>query len=283
MGRGIVVGVWLLIGCAATTPTDQSASDQPVAGRQVRQVTSDGVTVTVIIDRPALGTMDALVVYHGSVQSDRDLLSAATTTLDTFKGILDRQDMLLVSVLYPQENVLFGDGIRQAEAALLWVKRHAGQDLGIRVGKVFLAGHSQGGYMVTRLNTMHPTNGVIANAPGPLDLVYRCQLEESGQILASTFCATLRRTFGPTTADPGAYQQRSLMNFVQAYTSDILFVQGLNDSPIQMHNWPNFKAQVTACEGCRGRRFVEIPGGEHGALFTSASARSEFNAFIASR
>jgi len=283
MGRGIVVGVWLLIGCAATTPMDQPAPDQPSAGRQVRQVTFDGVTVTVIIDRPALGSIDALVVYHGSVQSDRDLLLAATTALDTFKGILDRQDMLLVSVLYPQENLPFGDGIRQAEAALLWVKRHAGPELGIRVGKVFLAGHSQGGYMVTRLNTMHSTNGVIANAPGPLDLVYRCQLEESGQILASTFCATLRRTFGPTTADPGAYQQRSLMNFVQAYTSDILFVQGLNDSPIQMHSWPNFKSQVTACAGCRGRRFVEIPGGEHGALFTSASARSEFNAFIASR
>jgi poly(3-hydroxybutyrate) depolymerase len=278
MKRVMMLGVWLLMSCGATAPQDQSA---PV--RQVRQVTHDGVTVTVIIDNPALSEMDALVIYHGTVQSDKDLLLAATTALDNFKSILDRRDMLLVSVLYPQENLLFGDGIRQAEAALLWVKRQASQDLGTRVGKVFLAGHSQGGYMVTRLNTMHPTNGVIANAPGPLDLVYRCQLEESRQISPSTFCATIRNTYGSTTVNPGAYAQRSLMNFTQAYTSDILFVQGLNDAPIQMRTWPTFKEVVTTCGGCRGRQFVEIPGGGHGALFTSASARSEFNAFIASR
>lgn len=283
MTRCIIIGVWLLIGCGATAPPDQSAPDPPAPERRVRQVTYDGVTVTVIIDSPALAAMDALVIYHGSVQSDRDLLVAATTALDNFKRILDRRDMLLVSVLYPQENLLFGDGIREAEAALLWVKRQASQDLGTRVGKVFLAGHSQGGYMVTRLNTMQPTNGVIANAPGPLDLVYRCQLEESGQIPPSTFCATIRNTSGTTTINPSAYQQRSLMNFTQAYTSDILFVQGLNDSPIQMHTWPTFKEMVTACGGCRGRRFVEIPGGGHSALFTTASARVEFNTFIASR
>jgi hypothetical protein len=279
----IMIGVCVLMGCAATAPPDQPAPDQPTPGRQVRQVTYDGVAVTVIIDTPALEAVDALLLYHGTVQSDGNLLQAATTTLDNFKAILDRQNLLLVSVLYPQENLLFGDGIRQAEAALLWVQRQASQDLNLRIGKVFLAGHSQGGYMVTRLNTMHPTNGVIANAPGPLDLVYRCQLEESGQVASTPFCATLRTTYGPTTVDPSAYQRRSLMHFTQGYTSDILFVQGLNDSPIQLRTWPTFKDAVTACAGCRGRQFVEVPGGEHGALFTSASAKSAFNAFIASR
>lgn len=278
MKRYTIICVWLLMGCAGTEPPDQ-----PAPGRQVRQVTHNGVTVTVVIDTPTLGAADALLVHHGTVQFDSNLLQAATTALDNFKAILDRQDMLLVSVAYPQENLLFGDGIRQAEAALLWVKQQASQDLGIRVGKVFLAGHSQGGYMVTRLNTMHPTNGVIANAPGPLDLVYRCQLEESGQIPPGVVCALLRNTYGTTTVNPGAYRQRSLVDFTRAYTSDILFVQGLNDSPIQLHTWPTFKEMVMACGDCSGRRFLEIPGGEHGALFTSANARSEFNAFIAAR
>ena len=278
MKRGVIICAWLLIGCGATEPPDQ-----PTPGRQVRQVTYDGVTVTVVIDTPTPGSVDALLIYHGTVQFDSNLLQAATTALDNFKAILDRRDMLLVSVAYPQENLLFGDGIRQAEAALLWVKRQANQDLGIRVGKVFLAGHSQGGYMVTRLNTMHPTNGVVANAPGPLDLVYRCQLEESGQILPGAVCTTLRNAYGTTTVNPDAYRQRSLMNFTRAYTSDILFVQGLNDSPIQMHTWPTFREMVAACADCRERRFLEIPGGEHGALFTSAFAKSEFNAFLMSR
>lgn len=46
--------------------------------------------------------------------------------------------------------------------------------------------------MVTRLNTMHQTNGVIANAPGPINLVYRCQLEENGQIQSSAVCTKLK-------------------------------------------------------------------------------------------
>ena len=47
--------------------------------------------------------------------------------------------------------------------------------------KIFIAGHSQGGYLVTRLNTMHPTDKVVANCPGPLDFQYRCALEEAGE------------------------------------------------------------------------------------------------------
>ena len=96
---------------------------------------------------------------------------------------------------------------------MLWVKNQASQDLGITVNKIFLAGHSQGGYLVTRLNTMHQTNWVIANAPGPLDLLYRCQLEESGKIQASYSCDNLRNEYGSTSTNPNAYSQRSLLNF----------------------------------------------------------------------
>ena len=70
---------------------------------------------------------------------------------------------------YPQENLLFGDNIVQCEGFVM-VGNNASQELGITVNKIFLGGHSQGGYMVTRLNTMHQTHGVIANAPGPLNL-----------------------------------------------------------------------------------------------------------------
>lgn len=262
------------------------ATDQPVAAtvdRQIRQVSHNGVSVSVIVDKPAQQVMDVLIVYHGTVQFDSNLLQAATIALDNFKAILDRKDMMIVSVAYPQENMLFGDGILQAEAALLWVKNQAGQELDVRVGKIFLAGHSQGGYMVTRLNSMHQTNGVISNAPGPLNLVYRCQLEESGQIPSGAVCNKLRNEYGTTAANPNAYHQRMLLNFVRDFKSDILFVQGLNDSPIQMYSWPIFKLDVTSCTSCGGRQFLEIPGGEHGALFTSPMAKMEFNAFINSR
>jgi hypothetical protein len=236
--------------------------------------------VDVVIDKPALHEVDVLLVFHGTVINDSSIMSAANNTLDKFKSILDKKDMMIVSVAYPQENVLFGDNIVQCEAALLWLKNKARKELGITVKKVFLGGHSQGGYMVTRLNTMHQTNGVIANAPGPLNLVYRCQLEENGQVQSGAVCTKLKNVYGTTSNNANAYFQRSLLNFTNGFKSDILFVQGLNDAPIQMYSWPTFKQDVMSCSSCKNRQFVEIAGGEHGALFNSPMAKTEFNNFI---
>lgn len=237
----------------------------------------------VVIEKPALNEVDVLLVFPGTVLYDSNIMTAANTTLDKFKDILDRKDMMIVSVAYPQENLLLGDNIVQAEAALLWVKNKANQELGIIVKKVFLGGHSQGGYLVTRLNTMYQTNGVIANAPGPLNLVYRCQLEENGQTQSGAVCSTLRNVYGTTTSNPNAYFQRSLLNFTNGFKSDILFVQGLNDTPIQLYTWPTFKQDVLNCTNCKNTQFVEIVGGEHTSLFDSPIAKTQFNSFINSR
>ena len=254
----------------------------PSAYSITKSISYNNVNVDVIINKPTGKEFDVLITYHGTVQSDSDILPAAETTLNQFKNILNRQDMMIVSVAHPQLKILFGDNILQAEAALLWVKHKANQELGVTVKKIFLAGHSQGGYLVTRLNTMHQTNGVIANAPGPLNLVYRCQLEENGQAPASYSCNNLRNVFGTTVANSNAYQQRSLLNFTNGFKSDILFVQGLDDMAIQMYSWPIFKQDVLNCTNCLNRQFVEIPGG-HTAFFQSQTAKTEFNNFINSR
>lgn len=260
----------------------ESITDAPIetAYRQTKTISYDSVSVDVIIDKPAKNDLDVLLVFHGTVTSDSEILTAASNTLDKFKGILDRNDMMVVSVAYPQEYVLLGDNIVKCEAALLWLKNKASQELGINVKKIFLGGHSQGGYMVTRLNTMHQTNGVIANAPGPLNLVYRCQLEENGQIQPSAVCTKLKNVYGTTSSNPNPYFQRSLLNFVNGFKSDILFVQGLSDSPIQLYTWPTFKQDVQSCTNCQNSQFFEIAGGRHGSLFESPTAKTEFNNFI---
>ena len=265
-----------VVSCTTENNTEQSIETY----RITQTITYNNINVDVVIDKPNLNEVDVLLVFHGTVFYDFNLMTAANTTLDKFKSILDRNDIMIVSVAYPQENVLLGDSIIQCEAALLWLKNNASQELGINVNKIFLAGHSQGGYMVTRLNTMHQINGVIANAPGPLNLVYRCQLEENGQIQSSTFCTNLRNMYGTTSSNPNAYFQRSLLNFTNDFNSDILFVQGLDDSPIQMHSWPTFKQNVISCSSCQNRQFVEIPGGGHVSLFESLTAKTEFNNFI---
>ena len=268
---------FMLFSC---TKDDSANTTVPTAYRQTKTISYNSVTVDVVIDKPALDDLDVLLVFHGTVLDDSNIMTAANTTLDKFKGILDRNDMMIVSVAYPQENVLFGDNIVQGEAALLWLKNAASEELGITVNKIFLGGHSQGGYMVTRLNTMHQTNGVIANAPGPLNLVFRCELEENGQIQSSAVCSLLESEYGSTIENPDAYFQRSLLDYVDNFTSDILFFQGLDDSPIQMYSWPTFKEEVLSCTNCQNSQFVEIAGGGHGSLFESPIGKTEFNNFV---
>ena len=271
----------LFLSCEKDNTSNQPNTNTS-AYRITKSISYNSVNVDVIIDKPEGNEFDVLITYHGTVQSDSAILTAAETTLNQFKNILNRQDMMIVSVAHPQLNILFGDNILQAEAALLWVKHKANQELGITVNKIFLAGHSQGGYLVTRLNTMHQTNGVIANSPGPLNLVYRCQLEENGQAPASYPCNNLRNVYGTTIDNSNAYHQRSLLNFTNGFKSDILFVQGLDDMPIQMYSWPTFKQDVLSCTNCQNRQFIEIPGG-HTAIFQSQTAKTEFNNFINSR
>jgi hypothetical protein len=275
--RILTILTLLFFSCTKDNTTEQPI---PTAYRITKSVTYNNINVDVVIDKPALNEVDVLLVFHGTVLYDSNLMTAANTTLDKFKGILDIKDMMIVSVAYPQENVLLGDNIVQGEAALLWLKNKASQELGITVKKVFLGGHSQGGYMVTRLNTMHQTNGVIANAPGPLNLVYRCQLEENGQIQPSAVCTKLKNVYGTTSSNPNPYFQRSLLNFSNGFKSDILFIQGLSDSPIQLYTWPSFKQDVLSCSNCQNSQFIEITGGGHGSLFESPIGKTEFNNFI---
>lgn len=269
--------------CSCNKPEDDPGNPDSTAYRSTKDIHYNGVSVRVVIDKPQNDAVDVLLTFHGTVAYDSKILEAANNTLDNFKRILDRSDMMIVSVAYPEENLLMGDNLRHCEAALLWVKYKAEEELGIKLGKIFLAGHSQGGYLVTRLNTLHQTNGVIANGPGPLNLVFRCQLEENGQLQQGIACNLLNTTYGATSANPEAYHQRSLLNFTSGYKSDILFVQGLNDSPIQMYSWPTFKQEVTQCSDCREVEFLELPNAGHGALFESAQAKTAFNRFINSR
>ncbi len=277
-GITILIITSLFIGCNDDKHTvAQNHSD---AYQITKSITYNGVSVDLIIDKPDANEFDVLMVFRGTVRRDSLILQASQNALERFKGILNRNDMMIVSVAYPEENLLFGDNIQHAEAALLWVKNKANNELDITVNKIFLAGHSQGGYLVTRLNTMHPTDGVIANAPGPLNLVFRCQLEENGQISSEMECSLLYDEYGTVTTNPDAYFDRSLLNYTSSYLSDILFVQGLEDGPIHMHSWPQFKEDVENCTDCQDTHFLELPGFGHAAMFYNQDAIKKFNNFI---
>lgn len=280
------IGIWLIgiLASCSDDPARKVEADLEAAGVATRTIRYEGRSVQVIIDKPKGRSFDALMVFHGTVQGtsnpDQLILTAAEDTRRSYRALVDRPDVLIVSVAYPQANLLFGDNLVYAEAALLWLRNLAEAELGLELKRFFLSGHSQGGYVVTRLNTMHRTDGVVANAPGPLNLVYRCQLEESGQIQGTSVCALLRAEYGTTTQNPDAYFRRSLRDHVAGQKAEILFVQGLDDTSIQMHSWPLFREDLRRCGDCAPIRFLELPGLGHTALFNSSAARTEFNAFL---
>lgn len=272
--------LWLiffpLFACSSSDEEIQEATTERIQ----KTLSFNGVEVESVIQLPPQKEVDVLLIFRGTLRNDNQIIDGAYNAMGRFSAILQREDMLLISVAYPEENLLFGDNIAHAEAALLWVKNKAEQELDVQINRIFLAGHSQGGYLVTRLNTMHATNGVIANAPGPLNLLFRCQLEENNQVPSEMECDLLRETYGTTSENPDAYLERSLLHFTENHLSPLLVVQGLNDSPIQMHSWPIFKQALEECENCAPIQLVEIPNQGHLGMFYHPTGSEVFNAFL---
>lgn len=102
-----------------------------------KTIVTDSLSVGVVIDKPKGTSFDVLVVFHGTVKYDSLILNAAQNVLDQFKQILDKKDMMIVSVAYPEENLLMGDNVKHAEVALLWVKNKAATELGINIKRCF--------------------------------------------------------------------------------------------------------------------------------------------------
>ncbi|MFM7710438.1 MAG: hypothetical protein ACKO5C_05935, partial [Ferruginibacter sp.] len=88
----------LLVVVFTACKKDNPAPDNTAAYRTTKSVQFNNIGVDVVIDKPVGTTFDVLVVYHGTVMYDSLILNAAITALDGFKRILDRQDMLVISV-----------------------------------------------------------------------------------------------------------------------------------------------------------------------------------------
>ena len=133
-GGGVATETASAPNATPTTPTTPTTPSLPntssAAWREPLKVSYQGVAVDVVIDKPAGTAFDVLLVYHGTAMQDALLMQAAQRTLEEFRGLLDDPTVMVVSVAYPEENLLIGDNLAQAEAALLWVKHRAAAELG---------------------------------------------------------------------------------------------------------------------------------------------------------
>ena len=183
----------------------------PIANAQFPIVPADGETHTIDgTSYPVMGklyvptgvaasSLDVVVVFHGTVGSG-SIADAAQTALDTFLNTttLNVRDKIIFAAAYPQDHIssslqfnlpgvgtetptfLMGDNLPYARAAVGWVQNSlnayiAAQGGTKTINDVYLFGHSQGGKLVAKINTLDTgIAGVISNAPGPIQFDQTC-------------------------------------------------------------------------------------------------------------
>jgi len=260
-----------------------------------------------------IGTsVDVVVLYHGTI-TDQGVspADAALTFLSIALNRINLKDKLIFSVAYPQDAIplweanpslpaqqfpglnyptfYLGDNIAYAEAALLWVKNSlnsylSSNSISKTINRVFTFGHSQGAYLVHRLNTMQTVDGVISNAPGPIDLLNRCSGVENTTNLT---CNKIKVGFGTTTANPSAYNTRSLKSYLSGTLSPTLFTQALDDttgnsfgSP-QVSNMQNIvQVGLSTCTNCSTSTFNYYATGGHDAFVTNTYLQRDIRNFV---
>ncbi len=259
-------------------------------------------------------SVDVIVLYHPSIDSlGVTPTLAASNFINIITSEVNVRDKIIFSVAYPQDaipswlsnntlisqefpellanyggsyaNFLFGDNIEYAESALLWVKNSLNSylsSIGISktIDKVFTFGHSQGAYLVHRLNTMHPVDGVISNAPGPIDLLDRCG---GSQNTINITCNKIRVGLGSTEINPEAYNTRSLKSYLSGTLSPTLFTQALDDDPYQVNLMQNtLQVGLSTCTTCEEITFKYYSTGGHPAFVTNKQLQEDIREFFES-
>ena len=166
----------------------------------------------------AASSIDAVVVFHGTIATTSNIAQEAANMLDRFVDTtvtnLNIRDKIVFSVAYPQDHVpqakqynltgvgteeagfLMGDNLPYARAAVGWVQNSldayiAAQGGSKTVGNVYLFGHSQGGKLVAKINTLDTgIAGVVSNSPGPIRFAQTCSAS------SSTSCSKVQTAHG---------------------------------------------------------------------------------------
>ena len=202
-----------------------------ITNEQYPIVPTDGETYTVdSTSYPVMGKLyvptglaaseiDVVVVFHGTVTEGgtTSIADAANTALTVFldENNMNVRDKIVFSVAYPQDHIsstrqynlanvgieaptfLMGDNLPYAQAAVRWAQNSldtymSGKGLSKTIGDVYLFGHSQGGKLVSKMNTLETgITGVVANAPGPIQFDQTCSVAAS-----NTSCSKVAAVYG---------------------------------------------------------------------------------------
>ena len=268
-----------------------------------------------------VGARDVIVAFHGTL-SDDDPDPAVVATQDgigeqaasfltnvlTNTNTLNLVDKIIFSVAYPQDHIsnvrqynlsgvgkedplfLMGRNLPYARAAVNWAINSldafiAAQGGSATIGNVYLLGHSQGGKLVAKVNTLETgITGVVANSPGPIQFDQTCTADPT---LDS--CAKVAVIHGPAGA-AGTYENTDVDNHLNINTasqgdflawdgSDYSWIGNIayNDGAVDAHlNTSNATTgKVLAWNGSDYVWTTPSSGGGIGVLTSQAASGSE--------
>jgi len=249
-------------------------------------------------------SIDVVVCYHPTISdSATTILQSANNMMSIMKNNVGIKDKIIFCVAYPQDavtvaqninlltaaelsNFKFGDNLPYARAALLWAKNNlngfmSSNGITKTINKVFMFGHSQGGSLVHKLNTLEQTNGAVANAPGPIRLDLTCSAVEAVYSV-NISCNKLFTAYGTANATPltsNQYYQRSMQPYVTGHLAPITYLQALDDPTGVIPGNPNsgqpyYMTQLTAAMTANAQPYTYI------SLNNNGSAADNHAAFV---
>jgi poly(3-hydroxybutyrate) depolymerase len=278
-----------------------------ITGTQITIAPSDGQTFEVdSTSYPVMGSLyvptsltsssiDVVVLYHGTLQEGGNvtIAQAAQTSLEFFldENELNIRDKIIFSVAYPQDHIsntrqynlpnvgtenptfLMGDNLPYARAALKWAINSlnafmASNGISKTIGNVYTFGHSQGGKLVAKMNTLETgVTKVISNAPGPIQFDQTCAISPS-----NTSCAKVGAIHGASVGDGSEpYRTIGLETYTTGHNAPLLFTQALDDStgggnqPTWLQDYIN---AINAIPTNPSVEYVTTPTGGHAAFTT---------------
>ena len=231
---------------------------------------------------------DVILAFGGTLQDTSRVMDSALLQLNTLRNTVGIKNKTIISIAYSQDKIIGGinNDLSEAEAALLWLKSNPKDILGINVNKIYLFGHSQGGYIVVRLNKKHKTDGIIANAPGPINLQMKCQDEEKKPYnQRNRDCNLIFDVYGSATgSNKQEYLNRSLISFATGQLSNALYIQGLGDDPFKVARYKEYIKSVSGAPyiECIVPAYGEIKNGQrvpdnHFAYLTDQGKKAILN------
>lgn len=238
--------------------------------------TSYPVMGTIYAPTSLTGSVDVVVGFHGTLPDDLadpstqdGIGEQAASLLNNVlidQNKLNLRDKIVFSAAIPQDHItnvrqynlsgvgkeestfLMGDNLPYARAAVAWAENSLTPWLlnthGITIigNNTFIFGHSQGGALAAKINTVSTYSGVVANSPGPIQFDQTCTADPNGYT-----CAKVAVIHGPA-GSGGTYENTDVDNHLNVDTaspgevlawdgSDYAWISnaGYNDAAVNTH------------------------------------------------